>query len=154
MWLTRLYVMKNCCCPVYDLKTQITANQSHSAARPANILKLLTRQICAWDSWIVCNLLSHSSSFPLIEVDPYFLDLHIVFKSHLTDVSLPWPVNYPGLLPRRPGSRRLLLGGWSHCPVHHQVHSVMLKVENISLVLGMTWRQRLDLRGSCQERTL
>ena len=36
--------------------------------------------------------------------------------------------DYPGLLPRWPGSRRLLLGGWSHCPVHHQVHSVMIKV--------------------------
>ena len=84
--------MKNCCCLVYDLKTQITANQSHSAARPANILKLLTRQICTWDSWTVCNLLGYWSSFPLIGVDRYFLVLHIVFKSHLTDVSLPWPV--------------------------------------------------------------
>ena len=145
--------MKNCCCLVYDLKTQITANQSHWAARPANILKLFTRQICAWDSWTVCNLLSHSSSFPLIEVGRYFLDLHsFQVTSHRCFTSLT--SDYPGLLPRWPGSRRLLLGRWGHCPVHHQVHSVMLKVEyHISLVLGMTWRQRLDLRGSCQERT-
>ena len=102
----------------------------------AQLVKLLIILSTYW-GWSVFPRFTHSCQ----------VTSHRYFISLTTD--------HPGLLSRRPSSRRLLLGRWSHCPVHHQVHSVMLKVEyHISLVLGMTWRQRLDLRGSCQERIL
>ena len=146
--------MKNCCCLVYDLKTPITANQSHWAARPANILKLLTRQICAWDSWTVCNLLSHSSSFPLIEVDRYFLVLHIVFKSHLTDLSRLWWLTTQDF--SHDGQAPDVFFWADGVIVPYITRYTQLCTSRISHqpCLGMTWRQRLDLRGSCQERTL